>query len=338
MRFTLLTALLLSSSLTFANETKVKELNWGINLEPSEYFEIAAKRFKKNVEIRTNNQIKVKLHIKEYSQDERDHLVDVQKNKYQMGQELVSYLIDKEDIFSVWELPFLFEDDQQVFAYMESPFAKDSLKALTKHGVTAVGYTYSGGFMFTVGNKIDHMNDLKDTKYYVEASTGKYMNLLRNKFKIKHVIDYDKSIIRKMRGSTEFLSSFLEELYEESKGLKLHLNLTRHRVFARTIFLNNDFLKTLTENEKKVILEEAKRAADFERNLSLEASNNHLDNIKNNWKDITINPWSLEKRLDHRKYFQKEYQAYEKKYGKGVIQDIINLKKRSLKKEYASNP
>jgi C4-dicarboxylate-binding protein DctP len=339
MKLSLLAVLTLFTCSIFAGSqaSKEKSLHWGINLEPSAYFELAAERFKRNVETRTNNTVKVHIHVKDHTQVERDHLMDVKKNKYQMGQEVVNILAKREPVFGLWELPFLFEDDDQVFAYMESPYAMDSLKSLTKYNVTAVGYTYSGGFMYTVGDKMDNMLELKGKDLYVDHSTPAYSELMDTKYKLNNVVDNAEKNINNPNGSSELLSSFLEQLYtSKPKGKKTYLNLTKHRVIARTIFLNNDFLNSLTENEKRVVLEEAKKAAEFERKLSYEASNNHLDNIRNNRKDIVINSWSLKKRIEHRQDFASEYQSYEKKYGEGIIEDIINLKNAPVR-EYASH-
>jgi C4-dicarboxylate-binding protein DctP len=334
MKLSLIAIFLLFSSGTFAKGEK--HLHWGINLEPSAYFELAAKRFKHNVEVRTNNAVKVHIHVGKNSQEERDHLMDVRNNRYQMGQEVMNTLADKEPVFKVWELPFLFEDDDQVFAYMESPYAENSLKALNKHGVTAVGYTYSGGFMYTVGEKMDNFEELKGKKFCFDHSTVGYTSAIQKKYQIKEVADYTNENLSS-NISSELLSSFLEQLYNhKQKDQKVYLNLTKHRVIARTIFLNNEFLNTLSENEKRVVLDEAKKAAEFERKLSYEASNNHLDNIRNNRKDIVINSWSLEKRIKERKSFQREYNQYEAKFGKGIIKKIIELKK-SPAREFASS-
>lgn len=295
---------------TFAMESKT--LHWGVNLEPTEYFEIAALRFKKNVEVRTNNRVKVKLTIGKYKQDERDHLKDVETNKYQMGQEVINNLVDKVPALAIWELPYLFENDEHVFSYTSSKIAKNHLATLTKSTkVKAIEYTYSGGFMYMFGDKLNDLADLAGKDLYVESSTGEYMSTLKHKLKLSHVKDYDSSIIQKKSINSELISSVLEELYRIPAKRELYLNLTQHRVFARIIFLNKDFLESLNKEDKEIVLDEAQRAAIFERSLSLEASRHHLENIASNHPHIKINKWSPKKRNALRTLFSSEYKSYE---------------------------
>jgi TRAP-type C4-dicarboxylate transport system substrate-binding protein len=300
-------------------------LHWGINLEPIEYFEIAAFRFKQNVETRTGGKVKVKLTIGKYKQDERDHLKDVQDGTYDMGQEVVNNLIPVVQEFKVWELPFLFENDTHVFKYTDSNFAKASLEKLKKQNVVAFDYTYSGGFIHTVGKKLNSPNDLKDDLLLTEASSSEYVDNLKSILKIKDVKDYGDRNYPTKDNIHEIISSVLEELYEFNDDKVRFLNETRHRVFTRVLFINQDFLNKLPPEFQRIIIEEGQLAARFERQLSLEASNHHLEYIKKHVKHIKVNHWSLAKRIEFRKIFKSVYKKFDEQYGRGTTDKIISL-------------
>ncbi len=309
-----------------ANKTSPKTLHWGINLEPSQYFEIASLRFKNNVEARTNGQVKVKVSVSDYKQEDRDHLKDVSDGVYSMGQEIVNILSEKVPIFKLWEIPFLFENDNQVFEYTKTAFAKKSLRKLQEHGVYGIDYTYAGGFIHMIGQEINDITDLKSQKIYIEDATDYFKKSLLDKLNIS-TREYTTTIMKNLKNTTsELISSLLSELYQNhSKNDKTYLNVTNHRVFTRVVFINKDFLDSLTPINRKVVLEEAKIAAIMERELSLEASNNHLTNIKTNFKNIVINEWSSKQRAKSRSVFSHLYKQFEKKYKTSILKDIQKL-------------
>lgn len=305
-------------------------LHWGINLEPLEYFNIAALRFKQAVEIRTDNKIKVQLTVGKYKQDDRDHLKDVQNGMYDMGQEVISHLVKYEDKFSVWELPFLFESDQHVFDFTKSSFARLALAEFgTKTGVRAIEYTYSGGFIHTFGAKIDSMKPLSQPNktFYVEAATDNYKNVIKEFLNLEKIELYDQGVLNHSNNSSEIISSVLEELYVTPADQTIYLNTTGHRVYGRVIFINEKFLAKLSPSQQKIVLEEARKAGQFERELSLEASQNYIENFEKNRANIIVNKWNLKQRINERKNFKKVYDQFDKKFGNSLTNQIINIAK-----------
>jgi TRAP-type C4-dicarboxylate transport system substrate-binding protein len=307
--------------------TSAKTLHWGINLEPLEYFEIAALRFKKNVEIRTNNEVKVKLTIGKYKQEDRNHFEDVRQGIYDMGQEVVGNLIKHEERLSIWQIPFLFNNDQHVLEYISSTPAANSLNSLKKLGVYPFGFTYSGGFIHLIGDRLVKIQGLERTHMRIEQGSSNYKHNMLSSLKLSGIelndgFKEDKSDVR---NSYELISSVLEELYEQKSTRKRYLNATGHRVYLRALFINNNFLKSLSKRNRDIVIEEGKKAADFERRLSIEATKNHLFNIKHNYPQIEIVRFSGKRRLEMRKPFKAFYSQYRKKFGNDDLLFIDNL-------------
>jgi TRAP-type C4-dicarboxylate transport system substrate-binding protein len=306
----------------FSNE-KVTTLHWGINLSPIEYFVTASKKFKQEVEKKTQGRVKVKLTIGAYEQDERNHLNDVSTGFYDMGQETVINLQKKESVFEIWNLPFLFKNNEHVFAYTDSKYGKDALKSLDKYGVRAVEYTYSGGFLYTFGEILNSLQDFSSKIMTFEESAISFKNFLRSSLSI------DVKEFGEFKGEvkqSEIISSTINEIEEGSSPGFLRnvvVNKTEHRVFSRVLFINEKFLQKLSDTDRAIVLEEARKAAIHERQLAIKETDARLDSLKA--KGVKINSWSEERKKKEKELFTDYYKSYSQKHGDEIIKYINKL-------------
>lgn len=310
----LFSLLLISVGVCSAQST----LKWGVNLEPLHYFIPAAKHFKKNVELRTNGRVKVELSFGEFKQDERDHLKDVETGHYHMGQETVFNLEKVVPELSLWNLPFLFQNNDQVFKYMESQWGRKTLKKLSEDKVVAINYTYSGGFVNIFGKKIDSFEMLEGSKLGLETSNKEFRDHLRNKYKVSAGEYGDKSL-----ENSEIISSTIDELTELPLQKRRYLNITEHRVFARVLFISKKFLNTLSDVDRAIVLEEANIAAIFEREMAV-ASTDILSSVLTNL-GTKINTWNPYQKVAAKVKFKSLYKTHREKFGGEHIDFVESL-------------
>lgn len=301
-------------------------LKWGINVEPIIYFQKAAREFKTRVEQRSKGKIQVELFENGYKQEERDHLADVQNGMYDMGQESVFRLQAKVPELGIWNLPYLFTNDEHVTRYITSAPAKDILLKMEDHQVVGLGYTYSGGFLHFFGKKMESFKDLSKLNVGFEEGPEQFTTFLKNTYKITTAdMDFNALAAKKLsETASEIIVSTARELYPSAKKKKIFLNSTDHRVVSRVLFISKKFLSTLPEDLKKIVLEEGQRAAVTERNFSIEDKQIVLKEVENH--NITINKWSDEKKLQGRKQFLSLYEAFSKQFTEEPVRFVESLR------------
>lgn len=288
-------------------------LKWGVNVEPVVYFAKAAARFEERVEKRSAGKIDVQITKNEFTQIGHDHLNDVITGRYHMGQETVFNLQKRIPEFAIWNLPFLFKNDSHVTAYMNSKPAGENLKKLESFGVVGITYTYSGGFLYVVGDKINGLKELSSSNFSLEESAPDYPDYLKTNLSIQPTDLEFSSLQDKLKGAEIIASTTAEEIYPISKDKKLHLNTTDHRVISRVLYISQKFLNSLPENLRKIVLEEAKAAGEFERSLSITDKNKMLKEVHKH--NISVNHWSEAKKKSEKLNFNPYYESYKKKFG-----------------------
>lgn len=304
----------------YSADTKQYQLHWGINLEPLDFYIPAAHMFKKRVEKKTNGQIRVKLSIGHYKQDERDHLKDVASGVYDMGQETINNLHKYDSRLGLWDLPFLFRSNAQVFKYTESPHAKSVLKSLEKAGVVGIEYTYSGGFLHLFGEEVNSFKSLEGKNVAHEEYSPNYKKALSEKLDVTFKEYGQRSSDIKL---SEIISSTLYEISDFPEIGRMTLNRTEHRVFARIIFVSKKFLNKLPNNLKQIVLDEAKRAGIFEREMAVKETEVYIAELKK--QGMKINNWSGKQKALGRKLFKSMYRNFEQKHGVDTLKKIDAL-------------
>ena len=302
-------------------------LKWGINVEPIIYFSKASKEFKARLEARTNGRISVELYENTVAQEGHDHLGDVKKNTFQMSQETVFQLQKIIPDFAIWNLPYLFKNDEHVIDYTKSPHAIGLLNKLEAHGVIGIDYTYSGGFLYLVGDKVESFKDFEKANVALEESSNEYSLFIKSHFH-SAVTDVDFKNLASSgskKNVSEIIASTAREIIPLSKKKQLFIMKSNHRVISRVLFISKSFLESLPDDLRRIVLEEAKRVAAHERDLSI-ADKNSLDADLQK-ANIKIVNWSGDKLKLERNHFHPLYLSFIEKFGK----DPLSLIKQRLK-------
>lgn len=335
--------LITTSVLLFSLTSSAAEftLTWGVNVEPIIYFKKSAAEFKKRVEKKSKNRIKVNIIENEITEIDHDHLADVTNGKYDMGQSPVSYLEKKFPELGIWDLPYLFQDDKHVLAYMQTTEAKKAIEGLRQYGAEPIDYTFSGGFVFVVGQRMDSFEQLKGYPFGQESAGTAFREFLDKSLKAPYAKNDYAILIEKDKEPTvsEIIGSTIDEVFHFTKQQKLHLNKTDHRVISRVLYISTKFLNSLPPDLRELVITEAKAAAAREKQLSIDDKNRKLKIAAKN--GFIMNEWSIEKKQKEVEIFAPMYEAYSKKFGTATLDSIKALKmnhKKASKPEESKNP
>ena len=300
-------------------------IHWGIN-QDLDYFIKASKSFKDNVERRTNGQIKVKIEIIKKSQEGYNHVIDVQSNTYQMSQELVFDLQKHIPELEIWDLPYLFRNDDHVDRYVKSIEGKRILKKLDPMGLVGLGYTYSGGFLHIFGDEINSFSDLKGGSLGLENHSPNFELLTKKALKVKTGnLDHDRYSVesKTKKGSEIIIAVGKKELFPLAKKRSFTLNTTNHRVVARMLFISKPFFESLTPELQAIILDEGEKVAKAERRITIDDKNTTLREAKDN--NIKVNVWTDERAESEKKNFKLNYDHFIKRFSKAPINYVEAL-------------
>ena len=294
-------SILLGLSLSFsvtAKDTnkKVTTFKWSVVHAPLDYFLNSAKKFKSIIEKKTDGRVKIEIiphPVKIYSDVERHrvpNLERVQSGEVDIAQ-LYSHTIAKKinPEFKVYELPFIFRDNNHITNIVEGRLGNELLASMEKSGLKGLGYTYCGGLMsmLTAGEEI------KGVEFFRDKRVGATWSQTRNQmfrdvgsYTVRYQSPYKKRI-NSREALTKNLADFKEisladysrvilkddfDVKESSKH-GFAVTETNHTLLLTILFMNQKKLNELNKNDKKIFLETAKLIAREEREQVVADSN-----------------------------------------------------------------
>jgi|GEM_PF-6318318 len=226
---------------------------------------------------------------------ERDGYQRVTSGEYDVSQLGVDTLGAK-----VVSYPYVFRNYDHAEAVWRGPIGKKLLESIATNSgnqLEAMAFSYSGGFRALVGSRpVRCAEDVKGAKVLVEQGLSPDGELLMVLGAIPAVDNLESTpVVNHRLGETtrrlsELLSAGLLELFSvEINGLAyaeqaspinhtpLYISLTDHTMYATSIVANRNFLESLEPELRQVLIEETRKFAVAERQLSARLAARNLD-------------------------------------------------------------
>lgn len=194
-------------------------------------------------------------------------------------------------VFQILDLPFLFPAKKDLYNELYTDFGKALFEPLTKNNM--VGLTYWGmGFKQLTGNFAIHKpDDFKGKKIRVMPSP-----VIREQFRALGAspvpIDFHELYNALQQGVVDGQENPLVgistmKLYEVQK----YMTLSNHAFLAYGVVMNKGFYEQLPEEYQQLLIDSAKKSADFQLNLIEQRDSGFLQTIKDAGVEVsTLSP------------------------------------------------
>ncbi len=299
--------------------------NWGIDNELY-YFSKEAEIFKKNIESKLGG--KVKINIKTYKDvtNEKSPEEYFKTNEYQIFQSLAGNFVKTEPKLKIWEVPFLFVNDDQVEKYIVSRNGQALLSKLETSVALPIDYAFSGGFIFMYSPQpINSLAELVGKKVFLSKAFSLGDEFLKPLgIKYQEVIDHPVQ----EGGYGELLAAGLSDVVASEPIKGLYINLTNHRVTTRVLFVSKQALEQLNEIDRKIFVKELKKMAVRERVDSIVGKNLGIALFEN--RGLRLNRWTPKVVATQRRLFDIQYAELRKVIGSEVDYVDALLKKSTF--------
>lgn len=193
---------------------------------------------------------------------------------------------------ALWEVPFLFESPAHVESYINSQRSKESLNKLNDSEITALTYSYAGGFSSVVRECNGGIGDINNLNFVV------------------HNYDFNKlseTDLEEIRGKMPFsiLQYETHELLDLGSLMKdTFLEVTDHLVTARVTLISNRMLESLGD-KKGMFMATLASLLEKERLKVYSRAATNLKTIQNS--DLNHRVWDKETK---EKYFHSHVERF----------------------------
>lgn len=292
------------------------------SVAPTHPYHLGLEEYARLVKERTGGKIAIDIFHSAQLGNERDTIEGLQMNTLDICVSSTGPVGGFEPKFLVVDLPFLFRDREHAYKVLDGEIGQDLLDSLSSIGVVGAAF-WENGFREITNSKrpINSVEDLKGLKLRTQENEV-HMDAFRalgvdpTPMAWSEVFTaLQQNVIDGQENPVPII--YTNKVYEVQK----HLAMTDHFYSPSMLLISKTTFDKFDADTQKILIDSAKEAAVFERNLIKEMDEELLALLKEAGMEITYPD-----KAPFQEACKSVYEKYESKFTKELIDSIINTK------------
>ena len=281
---------------------------------------IAAVTFKEKLEKESNGRLKVEIYPNgSLFGSDREAIEAVQLGNVEMTIPAVAPLASFNKKFMVFDLPFIFDDNEAAYKALDGELGQGLLKDLEKNDLKGLVFA-ENGFRNMSNHKgpITSPADLKGMKFRtlenpVHTDTFKAFGANASPF------SFGELYTALQQGTYDAMESPIS-LYYTNKFYEVqeYLTLTRHVYAATILLMNNDFYNKLPEDLQELVVKTSEEYRTEQREIAQKQDVEFLEKLKE--KGMKVNEITPEQKDVFREATKVVYDKFTSEIGEELVE------------------
>ena len=282
----------------------------------------AAERFAQLAKEKTNGRVEVTVYPNSTLFKDKEEMEALQLGSVQMlAPSLAKFgpLGVKE--FEVFDLPYLFDDYDQLHKVTKGPVGKALLDKLADKGVLGLAYWDNGFKVMSANKPLREVKDFRGQKMRIQSSKvlDAQMRALGANPQVMAFSEVYQALQTGVVDGTENPPSnlYTQKMYEVQK----YVTLSDHGYLGYAVIVNKAFWEGLPPDIRKALEEAMAEATDYANDIAKQENEDALAKVKASGKSelIALTP---EQKAEWKKRLVEVHRQMEDRVGKELIQSI----------------
>ena len=279
----------------------------------------AAEKFKELAETATKGRVKIEVYANSTLYKDKEELEALQLGAVQMlAPSMAKFgpLGVKE--FELFDLPYLFTDQQSLERVTNGSVGRDMLKRLETKGLIGLSF-WDNGFKIMSSNRPMHApTDLKGLKLRIQASKvlDEQMRVLGAN---PQVMAFSEVYQALQTGVVDGLENVPSNLYtQKMHEVQKHMTVTNHGYIGYAVVVNKKFWEKLPADVRSQLDGAMREATEYANKIAQQENEAALESIRKSGKTTVYMPTEAEK-AEWRKVMLPVHKTMEERIGKDLI-------------------
>lgn len=293
-------------------------------IAPDSHYQKGLEHLGKLLDEASNGRISLEIFHSSQLGSERDAIEGVSMGTLEMTLVSSAPLANFTNAFLVFDLPFIIQDRQKAYEWMDGPEGKKILDSVLSKGMVGLGIWENGFRMLTNSKKaVAKPEDLKGLKIRLMENPI-HVGTFKTLGAYPVPMPFGELFTALQQGTVDGQENPLI-IISTSKFAEVqkYLSLMGHFYVPAILLVSKDFWDNTLDDELRAIFTEAElKARAWERDFCIESEKQLADSLKNQGMEVTV--------PDKAAFFeavQPVYKDFEEKVGKEVIQKLIDAQK-----------
>ena len=282
----------------------------------------ASEFFAKKAEELTHGKVKVEVYANSSLYKDKEEMEALQLGSVQMlAPSLAKFgpLGVKE--FEVFDLPFIFDNADELHKVTTGPVGAKLFKKLEARGITGLAYWDNGFKDFSANRPLHAVADYKGLKYRIQSSKvlEEQMRALGG---IPQVIAFGETYQALQTGVVDGTENPPSNFYtQKMHEVQKHLSLTNHGYLGYAVIVNKKFWDGLPADVREELSDAMRQATAYANQIAQDENDKALEAVKKSGKTVIYTP-TKEERDALKKALIPVHQKMAGRIGKDIIQDV----------------
>jgi C4-dicarboxylate-binding protein DctP len=283
---------------------------------------MASEFFAKKAEELTKGKVKVEVYANSTLYKDKEEMEALQLGAVQMlAPSLAKFgpLGVKE--FEVFDLPYIFDDYNDLHKVTQGPVGQQLLAKLEPKGIRGLAYWDNGFKAFSLNTPIKTPADLKGKKLRIQSSKV-LEEEIRSLGALPQVMAFSEVYQALQTGVVDGTENPISNLYtQKMHEVQKHLTITDHGYLGYAVIVNKKFWDGLPADVRGQLEMAMKESTVFANKIAKEQNEKDLDSVKKSGKTTVYVP-TPEERMAFKKALVPVHQKMESRIGKEIIQSV----------------
>jgi C4-dicarboxylate-binding protein DctP len=279
----------------------------------------AAEKFKELAEAATKGRVKIEVYANSTLYKDKEELEALQLGAVQMlAPSMAKFgpLGVKE--FELFDLPYLFTDQQSLERVTNGPVGREMLKRLETKGLIGLSF-WDNGFKIMSSNRSMHVpTDLKGLKLRIQASKvlDEQMRVLGAN---PQVMAFSEVYQALQTGVVDGVENVPSNLYtQKMHEVQKHMTVTNHGYIGYAVVVNKKFWEKLPADVRSQLDGAMRETTEYANKIAQQENEAALESIRKSGKTTVYMPTEAEK-AEWRKVMLPVHKTMEERIGKDLI-------------------
>lgn len=282
----------------------------------------AAEYFKKLAEERTGGRVKVEVYPNSQLFKDKEEMEALQMGSVQMlAPSLAKFgpLGLKE--FEAFDLPFIFNDFEELHKVTQGPVGAKLLKKLETKGLIGLGYWDNGFKVMSANKPLKNVADFKGQKMRIQSSKV-LDSQMRSVGAIPQVMAFSEVYQALQTGVVDGTENPPSNLYtQKMHEVQKYVTVSRHGYLGYAVLVNKKFWQGLPEDIRTTLETCMKEATDYANSIAKEDNAKALAAVKDSGRSEIIT-LTEEERAAWKKAMNKTHQDNMSRIGAEIVKEI----------------
>lgn len=282
----------------------------------------AAEFFAKKAEELTKGKVKVEVYANSALYKDKEEMEALQLGSVQMlAPSLAKFgpLGVKE--FEVFDLPFIFDNRDDLHKITTGPVGEKLMKKLQSRGITGLAFWDNGFKDFSANKPLHAVSDYKGLKYRIQSS-----KVLEEEIRalggIPQVIAFGETYQALQTGVVDATENPPSNFYtQKMHEVQKHVSLTKHGYLGYAVIVNKKFWDGLPGDVRGQLEDAMRQATAYANQIAQDENDRAMEAVKASGKTTIYTP-TAEERAALKKALVPVHEKMSGRIGKEIIQDV----------------